>query len=182
MEDEGLKMPPPPKTGVIDLDHPYRGRIGDEALMQKYKNVIIGLDGDYRLPLDLKQAVEKVGQDFVKYAETNGIDLAQYGFDINGDGKVGMYEAGSGCAALALDHGRRDVKGKPNRVVSVLRADGSFEVLRALKGENWRAAEQILGDTWPDQVKTPTNTKEADAAFLGRYKSSNSSLIGGERE
>lgn len=177
MDDEGLKMPPPQKAGVIDLDHPYRGKIGDAELIEKYKGVMIGLDGDYRLPLDLKNAVEKVGEDFVKYAEENGIDLAKYGFDINNDGKVGPQEAGSGCLALTLEHGRRDVKGKPNRVVSILRPDGSFEVLRAIKGENWRAAEQILGDTWPNLVSKPTNTKEADDAFLNRYNVNNASLL-----
>lgn len=167
------------KAGVIDTEHAYKGKIGDDAIVAKYKGVIIGLNGDYRLPLDLKAAIEKVGHDFLKYAEDNGIDLAQYGFDINGDGKVGPQEAGSGCCALALDNGRRDVRGKPNQVVSIFRPNGEFEVLRALKGENWRAAEQILGDTWPDQVKTPTNTAEADKAFLGRYNSGNDLLLKG---
>lgn len=165
------------KSNVIDTEHPYTGRIGDDALVEKYKGVLIGLNGDYRLPLDLKTSIEKVGQEFLKYAEDRGIDLVQYGFDINKDGKVNAFEAGSGCAALALDHDKKDVRGKKDQIVSVFRSGGVFEVLRPLKGESWRAAEQILGDTWPDQVSKPTNTPEADKEFLRRYSTGNSTLI-----
>ncbi|MDP9128382.1 MAG: hypothetical protein M3N08_09015 [Pseudomonadota bacterium] len=168
--------PQPKKQGVIDTEHPYTGRIGDDALALKYKGVKIGLNGDYRAPMDLRTAIEEAGKAFIAYAEANHIDLSQYGFDINGDGKVGPREAGSGCAALALEHGKQDVRGKKDQVVSIYQ-DGRFEVLRPLKGENWRVAEQILGDTWPDEVKKPTNTPEADKAFLSRYSSGNDGLI-----
>jgi hypothetical protein len=169
------------QRGVIDFDHPYQGRIGNDEVANKYKGKKVGFNGDYKVPKDLQEAIEQAGQEFLKYAEENSIDLVAYGFDINGDGKVGHFEAGSGCAAFALEHGMRLQPGKAKEEIASIFNDGNFVIKKALKGENWRAAEQILGDNWPHQVKKPTNTEAADKAFVSQYKTSgNAGLIRSE--
>lgn len=169
-----------PKQGAIDFDHPYKGRIGGDEITAKYRGKKVGLNGDYKVPKDFQDAIEQAGRELIKYAEDNNIDLVSLGFDINRDGKVGHFEAGSGCCAFALEHGKRTVPGKGKEEVVSIFNDGNFVIKKALKGENWNAAEQILGDNWPHMVKNPTNTEDADKAFLRQYKStSNDGLIGG---
>jgi len=172
---------PPKKRGAIDFDHPYKGRVGNDEMAAKYKGKKIGFNGDYKVPKDFQDAIEEAGRKLMKFAQENGIDLVSLGFDINGDGKVGHYEAGSGCCSFALEHGKRQVPGKGKEEVISIFNDGNFVIKKPLRGENWRAAEQILGDNWPNQVKTPTNTEEADKDFLRKYTStSNDGLIGGK--
>jgi len=173
----------PGKRGVIDFDNPYKGRVGDDELTNKYKGKKVGFNGDYKVPKDFQDAIEATGAEFLQYAEDNGIDLVAYGFDINGDGAVGPKEAGAGCTAFALEHGMRIPPGKTREEIASIFNDGHFTIRKALKGENWKAAEQILGDNWPHEVKKPTNTDEADKEFVSKYKASgNSGLLGGNEK
>ncbi len=178
---EGVVIPQ--KKGVIDFANPYRGRVGNDDMASRYGGKKIGLNGDYKVPKDFQEAIIEAGKALMKYAADKGIDLVALGFDINKDGQVGYYEAGAGCTAYALEHGKRQVPGKGKEEVISVFNDGRFVIKKPLLGENWRAAEQILGDNWPSQVPNPTNTEDADKDFLRKYTSTgNSSLIGGEEK
>ena len=171
---------PPRKAATIDFNNPYRGRVGNDEMAAKYRGKKIGFNGDYKVPKDFQDAIEEAGKKLIDYAQERGIDLVTLGFDINKDGKVGHYEAGAGCTSFALEHGKREVPGKGREEIISIFNDGNFVIKKPLAGENWRAAEQILGDNWPTQVPNPTNTEEADKDFLRKYTAGgNANLIGG---
>jgi hypothetical protein len=170
----------PEKRRTINAVTPYKGRIGGDELIVAYKGKKIGFNGDYKVPKDFQEAIEEAGRTLLLYAENNNIDLITLGFDINKDGKVTVYEAGSGCTAFALEHGKVSVPGKKEEIVSVFN-DGNFVIKKPLSGENWRVAEQILGDNWPHHVPNPTNTEDADKAFARKHSTiGNEGLLGGK--